>query len=101
MTRLSLIQRNLKRVKLVNKFTKKRKMLKKIIMNKKTTPENRIDALNKLSKLPNNSSPCRLRNRCIITGRPRGVYRKFKLSRIAFRELANEGKLPGVTKSSW
>jgi len=60
MTRLSLIQRNLKRVKLVNKFTKKRKMLKKIIMNKKTTPENRIDALNKLSKLPNNSSPCRL-----------------------------------------
>ena len=66
-------------------------------MNKKTTPENRIDALNKLSKLPNNSSPCRLRNRCIITGRPRGVYRKFKLSRIAFRELANEGKLPGVT----
>ena len=101
MTRLSLIQRNIKRVKLVNKFTKKRKMLKKIIMNKKTTPENRIDALNKLSKLPNNSSPCRLRNRCIITGRPRGVYRKFKLSRIAFRELANEGKLPGVTKSSW
>jgi len=101
MTRLSLIQRNLKRVKLVNKFSKRRKILKKIIMNKKTTPENRIEALNKLSRLPNNSSPCRLRNRCIITGRPRGVYRKFKLSRIAFRELANEGKLPGVTKSSW
>ena len=101
MTRLSLIQRNLKRVKLVNKFTKKRKMLKKIIMNKKTTPENRIDALNKLSKLPNNSSPCRLRNRCIMTGRPRGIYRKFKLSRIAFRELASEGKLPGIIKSSW
>ena len=101
MTRLSLIQRNLKRVKLVNKFTKKRKMLKKIIMNKKTTPENRIDALNKLSKLPNNSSPCRLRNRCIVTGRPRGNYRKFKLSRIAFRELASDGKLPGITKSSW
>tara|TARA_B100000586_G_C19890861_1_gene334919 strand:+ start:303 stop:608 length:306 start_codon:yes stop_codon:yes gene_type:complete len=101
MTRLSLIQRNLKRVKLVNKFSKRRKILKKILMNKKTTPENRIEALNKLSRLPNNSSPCRLRNRCIITGRPRGVYRKFKLSRIAFRELANEGKLPGVTKSSW
>lgn len=101
MTRLSLIQRNFKRVKLVSRFAKKRKMLKKIIMNKKTSPENRIDAINKLSKLPNNSSPCRVRNRCILTGRPRGVYRKFKLSRIAFRELANEGKLPGVTKSSW
>ena len=70
-------------------------------MNKKTSPENRIDAIIKLSKLPNNSAPCRVRNRCILTGRPRGVYRKFKLSRIAFRELANEGKLPGVTKSSW
>lgn len=101
MTRLSLIQRNFKRVKLVSRFAKKRKMLKKIIMNKKTSPENRIDAINKLSKLPNNSSPCRLRNRCIVTGRPRGVYRKFRLSRIAFRELANEGKLPGVIKSSW
>ena len=101
MTRLSLIQRNFKRVKLVSRFAKKRKILKKIIMNKKTSPENRIDAINKLSKLPNNSSPCRVRNRCILTGRPRGVYRKFKLSRIAFRELANEGKLPGVTKSSW
>ena len=101
MTRLSLIQRNFKRVTLVSRFAKKRKMRKKIIMNKKTSPENRIDAINKLSKLPNNSSPCRVRNRCILTGRPRGVYRKFKLSRIAFRELANEGKLPGVTKSSW
>ena len=57
--------------------------------------------MNKLAKLPNNSLPCRLRNRCIITGRPRGNYRKFKLSRIAFRELANDGKLPGITKSSW
>ena len=57
--------------------------------------------INKLSKLPKNSLPCRLRNRCIVTGRPRGNYRKFKLSRIAFRELANDGKLPGITKSSW
>ena len=69
--------------------------------NKKTNSEERIDAINKLSKLPKNSSPCRLRNRCIVTGRPRGNYRKFKLSRIAFRELANDGKLPGITKSSW
>ena len=101
MTRLSLIQRNLKREKLVNKYKKKRIMLKKLIKNKKTNPEDRIDAINKLSKLPRNSSPCRLRNRCIITGRPRGIYRKFKLSRIAFRELASDGKLPGITKSSW
>ena len=101
MARLSLIQRNLKRERLVKKYSKKRLSLKKIIKNKKTSPEERIDSINKLSKLPKNSSPCRLRNRCIVTGRPRGVYRKFRLSRIAFRELANDGKLPGVTKSSW
>ena len=101
MSRLSLIQRNINRVKLVQKYSKKRKMLKSIIKNKKTSMEERIDAINKLSKHPNNSSPCRLRNRCIVTGRPRGVYRKFRLSRIAFRELANDGKLPGVIKSSW
>ena len=101
MTRLSLIQRNLNRQKKVQRFLKKRNKLRQLIKNKKTTPEQRIDAVYKLSKLPKNSSPCRLRNRCIITGRPRGVYRKFKLSRIAFRELASDGKLPGVIKSSW
>ena len=101
MARLGLIQRNLKREKLVKKYLKKRIALKKIIKNKKTSSEERINALNKLSKLPKNSLPCRLRNRCIITGRPRGIYRKFKLSRIAFRELASDGKLPGITKSSW
>ena len=101
MTRLSLIQRNLKRERLVNKYNKKRMALKKIIKNKKTSPEQRIDAINKLSKLPKNSMPCRLRNRCVLTGRPRGIYKKFRLSRIAFRELASEGKLPGITKSSW
>jgi len=101
MARLSLIQRNLKRERLVKKYLKKRIALKKIIKNKKTNSEERINAINKLSRLPKNSLPCRLRNRCIITGRPRGNYRKFKLSRIAFRELASEGKLPGITKSSW
>ena len=101
MTRLSLIQRNINRKKLVLRFSKKRKLLKTIIKNKKSSSEERLDAINKLSKLPNNSSPCRLRNRCIMTGRPRGIYRKFKLSRIAFRELASEGKLPGIIKSSW
>ena len=101
MTRLSLIQNNIKRQMLVKRFSKKRIALKKIIKNKKTLPEERIIATHKLSKLPKNSTPCRLRNRCLITGRPRGIYRKFRLSRIAFRELANDGKLPGVTKSSW
>ena len=101
MARLSLIQRNLKREILVKKYSKKRIALKKIIKNKKTSPEVRIDAINKLSKLPRNSTPCRLRNRCIVTGRARGNYRKFKLSRIAFRELASDGKLPGIIKSSW
>ena len=101
MTRLSLIQRNLKRERLVKKYLKKRITLKKIIKNKKTNSEERINAINKLSRLPKNSLPCRLRNRWVITGRPRGNYRKFKLSRIAFRELASEGKLPGITKSSW
>ena len=76
MSRLSLIQRNLKREKLVKKYNKKRITLKKIIKNKKTNAEERIDAVNKLSKLPKNSSPCRLRNRCIVTGRPRGNYRR-------------------------
>tara|TARA_B100001245_G_scaffold10318_1_gene7118 strand:- start:113 stop:418 length:306 start_codon:yes stop_codon:yes gene_type:complete len=101
MARLSLIQRNLKREILVKKYSKKRIALKKLIKNKKTSPEVRIDAINKLSKLPRNSMPCRLRNRCIVTGRARGNYRKFKLSRIAFRELASDGKLPGIIKSSW
>ena len=101
MARLSLIQRNLKREILVKKYSKKRIALKKLIKNKKTSPEVRIDAINKLSKLPRNSTPCRLRNRCIVTGRARGNYRKFKLSRIAFRELASDGKLPGIIKSSW
>ena len=101
MAKTSSIQRNLKRIKLAKKFLKKREALKKIIKNKKTNAEERIDAINKLTKLPKNSAPCRLRNRCIITGRPRGNYRKFKLSRIAFRELASDGKLPGITKSSW
>ena len=101
MTRLSLIQRNYKRERLVKKYSKKRIALKKLIKNKKTSPEVRIDAINKLSKLPRNSMPCRLRNRCIVTGRARGNYRKFKLSRIAIRELASDGKLPGIIKSSW
>ena len=101
MAKTSSIQRNLKRIKLANKFLKKREKLKKIIKNRKLPLEERFNAQLKLSKLPRNSAKIRIRNRCEITGRPHGVYRKLKISRIALRELASEGKIPGMTKSSW
>ena len=101
MAKTSSIQRNLKRIKLVKKFSKKREMLKKIIKNKKLPLEERFKAQQKLSKLPRNSSKTRVRNRCEITGRPHGVYRKLKISRIALRQMASSGKIPGMTKSSW
>ena len=101
MAKTSSIQRNLKRIKLVKKFFKKRESLKKIIKNKKLPLDERFAAQLKLTKLPKNSSRIRIRNRCEITGRPHGVYRKLKISRIALRELASSGKIPGMTKSSW
>ena len=101
MAKTSSIQRNLKRIKLVKKFLKKRENLKKIIKNKKLSLEDRFAAQLKLAKIPRNSSKTRIRNRCEITGRPRGVYRKLKISRIALRDLASKGKIPGMTKSSW
>ena len=101
MAKTSMIQRNLKRIKLVKKFLKKRESLKKIIKNKKLPLEERFAAQLKLAKIPRNSSKVRIRNRCEITGRPHGVYRKLKISRIALRELASKGKIPGMTKSSW
>jgi len=101
MAKTSAIQRNLKRIRLVNKFSKKRKKLKKIIKNRKLPLDERFNAQLKLAKLPRNSSKIRIRNRCEMTGRPRGVYRKLKISRIALRELASQGKIPGMTKSSW
>ena len=101
MAKTSSIQRNLKRIKLVKKFLKKRENLKKIIKNKKLPLEERFAAQLKLAKIPRNSAKVRIRNRCEITGRPRGVYRKLKISRIALRDLASEGKIPGMTKSSW
>ena len=101
MAKTSMIQRNLKRIKLVKKFLKKRESLKKIIKNKKLPLEERFAAQLKLAKIPRNSSKVRIRNRCEITGRPHGVYRKLKISRIALRDLASEGKIPGMTKSSW
>ena len=101
MAKKSAIQKNLKRMKMVDKFEKKRKKLKKIIMNKKLSFEERFKAQQKLSKMPRNSSKIRVRNRCQITGRPHGVYRKLKISRIALRQLGLEGKIPGLVKSSW
>ena len=101
MAKTSSIQRNLKRIKLTEKFRKKREDLKKIIKNKKLPLEDRFAAQLKLAKIPRNSSKTRIRNRCEITGRPHGVYRKLKISRIALRDLASKGKIPGMTKSSW
>ena len=101
MAKTSSIQRNLKRIKLVKKFSKKRANLKKIIKNRKLPLEERFAAQLKLAKIPRNSAKIRIRNRCAITGRPRGVYRKLRISRIALRDLASKGKIPGMTKSSW
>ena len=101
MAKKSAINRNKKRIKLNLKFEKKRKKLKKIIMDKKVTLEERFKAQLKLAKLPRNSARTRIRNRCEITGRPHGVYRKLKISRIALRKLTLEGKIPGMIKSSW
>jgi len=101
MAKTSAIQRNLKRIKLVKKYLKKREFLKKIIKNKKLPLDERFNAQLKLAKLPRNSAKIRIRNRCEISGRPHGVYRKLKISRIALRQLASSGKIPGMTKSSW
>ena len=101
MAKTSSIQKNLKRIRLVNKFLKKRASLKKIIKNKKLPLAERFAAQLKIAKLPRNSAKTRVRNRCEITGRPHGVYRKLRISRIALRDLASKGKIPGMTKSSW
>ena len=101
MAKLSAINKNNKRIKLTNKYYSKRKELKEIVMNKKLSLEERFKAQQKLSKLPRNSAKNRVMNRCQIIGRPHGVYRKLKISRIALRQLGLEGKIPGMVKSSW
>ena len=101
MAKMSSINKNNRRIKLSNKFYEKRAKLKKIIMNKKLPLEDRFKAQQKLSKLPRNSAKNRVMNRCQITGRPHGVYRKLKISRIALRQLGLQGKIPGLVKSSW
>ena len=101
MAKLSAINKNKSRIKLSKRLYKKRQALKKIIMDKKISLEERFKAQQKLSKLPRNSSKTRVMNRCEITGRPHGVYRKLKISRIALRQLGLQGKIPGLVKSSW
>tara|TARA_B100001057_G_scaffold29196_1_gene26676 strand:+ start:160 stop:465 length:306 start_codon:yes stop_codon:yes gene_type:complete len=101
MAKLSAVNKNNRRIKLSDKFYKKRHALKKIIMNKKLPLEERFKAQQKLSKFPRNSAKSRVMNRCKITGRPHGVYRKLKISRIALRDLGLAGLIPGMTKSSW
>jgi small subunit ribosomal protein S14 len=101
MAKQSAINKNNRRIKLSNKFFKKRQDLKKIIMNKSIPLEERFKAQQKLSKLPRNSAKVRVMNRCQITGRPHSVYRKLKISRIALRQLGLQGKIPGMIKSSW
>jgi small subunit ribosomal protein S14 len=101
MPKTSAIERNKKRIKLAAKFAAKRAELKAVLVNPATTDDEFFAAQKKLQKLPRNSSPTRVRNRCSLSGRPRGYNRKFGVSRIQFRELALAGKIPGVVKSSW
>ena len=101
MAKSSSVNKNNRRIKLSNKYYKKRISLKKIIMDKKLPLEERFKAQQKLSNSPRNSAKNRVRNRCQITGRPHGVYRKLRISRIALRKLGLEGKIPGMMKSSW
>ncbi len=101
MAKVSSKERNLKRRKLAKKYDVRRRKLKEIIYNKEAPMEDRFQAVLKLAEMPRNSARNRIRNRCELTGRPRGTFRKFRLCRNALRELASRGELPGVTKASW
>ena len=101
MAKQSSIQKNINRIRMVDKFSKKRNSLKNKVMQKDLSIEDRFKIQSKLNDMPRNSSKIRIRNRCQLTGRTRGVYRKFGLSRIKIRELSMTGDLPGVIKSSW
>src|ERR1700739_588594 len=101
MAKTSTVQRNKNRAKLGKSLANKRAKLKAIIMSKHTNEEERFAAVLKLAQVPRNSAKVRVRNRCELTGRPRGVYRKFKMGRNKLRELAWKGQIPGMVKSSW
>ena len=101
MAKKSAIERNLKRMRLAQRYAAKRARMKALAKDQDASPEDHFNARLKLAQLPRNSSPVRIRMRCLITGRPHGNYRKFRLSRIALRELASRGLIPGMVKSSW
>ncbi|MDR1276459.1 MAG: 30S ribosomal protein S14 [Candidatus Accumulibacter sp.] len=101
MAKLALINRNEKRRKMVEKYAAKRAAIQAVINDAKLSDEERFEARLKLQALPRNSSPVRLRNRCKLTGRPRGVYRKFGLGRSKLRDFVMRGEVPGMTKASW
>lgn len=101
MAKKSMIARDKKREAIVARFAEKRSALKKLIFNKETPDDERFAAVIALQKMPRNSSPSRVRNRCRMTGRPRGYYRKFGLSRNRLREVMNRGEVPGAVKASW
>ena len=101
MAKKSMVQRELKRMRTVKKYAARRAELKKIIGDSSSSYEERIEAQNQLQRLPRDSSPVRLRNRCALSGRPKGYYRKFGLGRNKLREQAMQGNIPGVTKASW
>lgn len=101
MAKTSAVERNKKRAKLAKKWAGRRERLKAVASDESRPLEERFLARLKLAKVPRNASPVRQRNRCELTGRPRGTYRKFKLSRIALRELASTGQIPGMVKASW
>jgi small subunit ribosomal protein S14 len=101
MAKTSSIERNKKRERLAARYAAKRARLKAMAKDMTSSPEERFNVRVKLAALPRNSSPTRVRLRCELSGRPRGNYRKFRLSRIALRELASKGQIPGMVKSSW
>jgi small subunit ribosomal protein S14 len=101
MAKKSAVEKNERRRKLAKKYASRRARLKAIARNKTLPMEDRFAAALKLAELPRNSSPTRIRNRCEVTGRPRGYYRKLRMSRIALRELGSKSLIPGLVKSSW
>lgn len=101
MAKKSAVERNKKREKMVKSASGRRARLKAILHDRDLPPEERFEAAMQLNKLPKNASPVRVHNRCELTGRPKAYYRKFRMSRIALRELASQGQIPGVVKSSW
>ena len=101
MAKTSAIEKNKRRGKMAKKFASKRTRLKAIASNRELPAEERFAARLKLAALPRNSAPTRIRNRCVVSGRPRAYYRKFQLSRIALRDLASSGQIPGMVKASW